>query len=237
MSAGCTGDLEELDSAFYNWDGRVVHCTVEGDKAAKNNISNILRALDRARDRGEVFELLVHRPGDTMTWEDFEALLAGVQERGLAWVTYEDMAHGIPPVAGISLQYDGTWIDSWMASREYLQRYNARVTIFVTRYHGLSAETHANLRVLHDDGHDLEAHAVNHLRGPVIVEENGLDWYLEHEVQPSIDILRADGYEVVSYAYPFGDRTDEIDEAVGKRVQLIRSLSISKPLVTSPCPY
>lgn len=237
VATACTEDLASFDAPYYNWDGRAVHCTVEGDVAAGNDVASILRGLDRAKDRGEVLELLVHRPGDTMSWEDFDTVLAGVQERGLAWVTYEDMAHGIPPVGGISLQYDGTWIDSWLASREYLMKYGARVTIFVTRYHRLNEDKRAALRQLHDDGHDLEPHAVNHLRGPVVVEEHGLDYYLDYEVQPSIDIMRDDGYEVVSFAYPFGDRTDEIDRAVTKRVPLVRSLAISRTIVTSPCPY
>jgi hypothetical protein len=93
------------------------------------------------------------------------------------------------------------------------------------------------LRTLHDDGHDLEPHAVNHLRGPVVVEERGLQYYLDEEMQPSIDVMRDDGYEIVSFAYPFGDRTDEIDEAVTTRVPLVRSLVISRSFVTSPCPY
>ncbi len=235
--AGCAGALETIDAAFYNWDGRAVHCTVEGDAAAGNELPSLLRALDRAKERTEVLELLVHRPGDTMPWDEFEQLLAAVNERGLAWVTYEDMANGIPPVGGVALQYDGTWIASWMASREYLERHNARVTIFVTRYARLTDEERAMLRVLHDDGHDLEPHAVNHLRGPVVVEERGLKYYLDEEMQPSIDVMRDDGYEVVSFAYPFGDRTDEIDEAVTQRIPLVRSLVITRSFVTSPCPY
>lgn len=236
-AAGCTGDLADNDAAFYNWDGRTVHCTVEGDSNVGNDIESIERGLDRAKERGEVLELLVHAPGESLPWDDFERLLSAVEDRGLAWVTYEDIANGIPATGGISLQYDGGHMRSWTASREYLQRHHARVTIFVTRYAGFSDDDRAQLRALADDGNDIEAHAVNHLRGPVVVEEEGLEWYLDNEVQPSIDILRDDGYSVVSFAYPFGDRTDEIDEAVSKRVQLVRSLTIVKPLVTSPCPY
>jgi hypothetical protein len=38
--------------------------------------------------------------------------------------------------------------------------------------------------------------------------------YLDEEVLPSIDVSRADGYEVVSFAYPFGRRTTEMDESI-----------------------
>jgi peptidoglycan/xylan/chitin deacetylase (PgdA/CDA1 family) len=214
-----------------------VHCTVEGDSKTGNSIDDVLRGLDRAKERGEVLELLIHKPGTSMSWDDFDTVLAGVEDRGLAWVTYEDMAHGIAPVAGVSLQYDGTWLDSWMDARPYLAKHHARATIFITRYQTLHDDERALVRTLSDDGNDIEPHGVNHLRGPVMVEEEGLQTYLDDEVQPSIDNLRNDGYEVVSFAYPFGDRTDEIDHAVLERVQLVRSLTITKPLVTSPCPY
>lgn len=236
FATGCAADLDTIDATFYNWDNRTMHCTVEADAKAGNTLAELERGMDRAKERGEVFEILVHTPGVSLAWDDFDALLAAVDARGLAWVTYEDMAHGIEPVAGVSLQYDGTYLDSWMQSREYLLKYNARATIFVTRYGRLSPERRAILRQLHDDGNDLEPHAVNHLRGPVVVEEQGMDYYLDEEVQPSIDSMRDDGYEIVSFAYPFGDRTDEIDAAVAKRVQLLRSLVIARPFVTSPCP-
>ncbi len=237
FAAGCAGDLDGLDSAFYNWDGRTLHCAVEIDSDAGNGLPSILRGLDRARDRGEVMELLVHNPGVSMSWDDFAALVAAVDERGLAWVTYEDMARGISPVGGVALQYDDTYLDAWLTSLEYLQPYDARVTIFVTRYHRLDDEKRAKVRALHDAGHDIEAHAVNHLRAPLVVEEEGLQYYLDEEMQPSIDRLRADGYDVVAHAYPFGDRTDEIDAAVSRRIQLLRSVTISRSFVTSPCPY
>jgi hypothetical protein len=230
-------DLDTIDAAFYDWDDRVVHCCVEGDAKTGVTLDQILPGLDRARDRGEVFELLVHNPGVSMSWEDFETLLAAIEDRGLAWITYEDMAHGVTPVGGISIQYDGNYVENWLVGRELLQRHHARVTIFVTRYAKMSDEQRAGLRLLHDDGHDIEAHAVDHLRAPVYVEEHGLAAYLANDVQPSIDVLRADGYEVVSFAYPYGDRTDEIDEAIARRVPLLRSLSISRSFVTSPCPY
>lgn len=238
IAAGCQKQTDEVDGAFYNWDNRVVHCAVEADSKTGNDIVSIEAGLDRARDRGEVFEILIHKPGVSIPWTDFERLLAGVRDRGLAWVTYEDMARGIPPVGGVSLQYDGTWIVPWLDSRTLLQNYGARVTIFVTRYTRLTDGERAQIRRFADEGgHDVEAHAANHLRGPFYVEEHGLGAYLDNEVQPSIDALRADGYEVVSFAYPFGDRTEEIDRAVAKRVPLLRSLSITRDVVSSPCPH
>ena len=77
------------------------------------------------------------------------------------------------------------------------------------------------------DGHELQAHGVNHLREPPYVEANGLQALLDNEVLPSIEAMRADGYPVEAFAYPFGARTSEIDDAVLEHVSIVRSLSFS----------
>lgn len=235
---GCESpDLAGVDSVFYNWDGRVVHCPTEGDTKAGNDLASIITGLDRALERTEVLELLVHQPGISQPMDEFEQLLAAIDARGLEYITFEEMAAGGPPVAGVALQYDGTYVDQWYAGRDVLLQYGAQVTMFVTRYHLYTDEEKALLRVLSEDGHDIEAHAVDHLRPPLYVEEHGLQAYLDNEVLPSIQILRDDGYDVVSYAYPFGDRTSELDRAIAEHIPLIRSLTLTRPFVTSPCPF
>ena len=189
------------------------------------------------RQTGEVLELLVHRPGESITWEKFEALLAGVRERQLDFLTATDMARGTPR-GGIALMYDGEWLPAWLGSVDMLAQYDARVTIFVSRYARLQPEEHQQIRDLAAAGHDIEAHSVNHLRGPSFVEQHGMRAYLDEEVLPSIDVLRADGYDVVSFAYPFGTRTAEIDAALleTKSVPVLRALTRASQLRADPCP-
>ncbi len=68
------------------------------------------------------------------------------------------------------------------------------------------------------------------------VEENGLGAYMKEEALPSIDALRADGYDVTSYAYPYGARTSELDDALLKHVAVLRSVSFSIEGAIDPCP-
>jgi hypothetical protein len=49
-------------------------------------------------------------------------------------------------------------------------------------------------------------------------------------------VLRADGYAVSAYAYPFGARTDELDEAMLAHIPILRSVSFSVGGAVSPCP-
>jgi hypothetical protein len=236
LVCACRTPIDGLDGAFYAWDGRQVHCSVEIDDRAGFSIDQILAGMDRAHDTGEVLELLVHTPGVSMTLERFEQVLAGVQSRGLAWLTATDLVRGTP-TAGVALMYDDWHTLEWVESMELLEKYDARVTLYVARYPGLHDSGREQLAQLAAAGHDIEAHGIMHMRGPGFVEEFGLRTYLDDEVLPSIDLLRGDGYEVVSYAYPFGAHTSEIDRAIldSGSVQFVRSLAKSNELRANPC--
>jgi peptidoglycan/xylan/chitin deacetylase (PgdA/CDA1 family) len=234
--AACQDSVADLDGAFYDGDGRLVHCGVNLDTSAKNDIASVDSGLDRARDRGEVVELYTHNPGSSVPLSKLEHVLAGAHDRGLAFFTYDDFASGRDAEAGLALSFDDTFIDAWVALLPLLAQYDARVTFFVTRYHNLDDAGRAKIRMLADAGHDIESHTVNHLRGPDYVESYGLAAYLRDEIDPSIDLMRSDGYAIQAFAYPFGARTGELDRAIGKRVKVIRSVSFSYTVVPSPCP-
>jgi hypothetical protein len=235
--AGCHDDIAELDGVFYDGDDRAVHCAVDLDKVAGNSTASIDTALDRAAARGEVVELYAHDPGRTVPVDTIEHVLAGATARGLGFVTYGDFARDVGTGPALALSFDDTAVVSWAALRPLFQQHGARVTFFVSRYTRLLPEERDLLRVLANDGHDVQAHSVLHLRAPEYVEDFGLDAYLEDEVLPSIHVLRDDGYEVTAYAYPFGARTGELDRAILEHVPVLRSVSFSwSHVITSPCP-
>ena len=230
----CRVDVENVDSAFYDGDGRKVHCAVNLDHKA-GNMSTVDGGLDRARDRGEVIELYGHRPGTTINVADIEHVLAGARDRGLAFYTYGDFAAGRPIEPGIALSFDDFSIFEWTALRPLFDQYDARVTFFLTRYRDQRAENKQLVRDLADDGHDIAAHGIAHLRAPTYVEEHGLAAYMKDEALPSIDVLRADGYDVTSFAYTFGARTSELDDAILEHVALVRSVAFTLQGVPDPC--
>ncbi|HEX2690442.1 MAG TPA: polysaccharide deacetylase family protein [Kofleriaceae bacterium] len=232
----CQRELGDLDGAFYDGDGRTLHCGVNLDSKANVSLESIDSGLDRARDRGEVVELYAHHPGVTVPIDKLVYVLAGAQDRGLQFFTYADFAHGRDVLPGLALSFDDTSVDAWVALRPLFAQYHARVTFFVSRYRNLSDEQHMGLQLLAADGHDIEPHSVQHLRAPDYVDNYGLDAYLRNELDPSIEVLRNDGFEVHAFAYPFGARTSELDHAIAKRVPVIRSVTFSYTGVQSPCP-
>jgi peptidoglycan/xylan/chitin deacetylase (PgdA/CDA1 family) len=236
LLAGCQREISALDGVFYNGDGRIVHCGIDLDSRAQLSVASIDSGLDRARERGEVVELYAHHPGLTVPLATIEHVLAGARDRDLAFVTYSDFAHKTDTAPGLALSFDDASVDAWVALRPMFQRYHARITFFVSRYRDMTDEQHAELQVLAADGHDIEAHSVLHFRAPDYVEQHGLKAYLRDEMQPSIDALRADGFEVNAFAYPYGARTGELDDAIARRVPVIRSVEFSYPEADSPCP-
>jgi hypothetical protein len=236
IASGCRIDVDGIDGAFYDHDGRKVHCAVNLDNKA-GNIAGIDDALDRALQRREVVELYAHRPGVTVEIATIEAALAGARDRGLAFVTYADFAAGAELPAGLALSFDDTSIPQWYELRPLFQQYDARVTFFISRYAGVSDEWRAMVAELAADGHDIAAHSVQHLRAPSYVEDHGLAAYVRDEVLPSIQVLRDDGHVVTSFAYPFGARTAELDDALLDHVPILRSVSFSLQGAIDPCPH
>lgn len=213
-----------------------MHCAINIDSYARISSASVETGLDRARDRGEVLELYTHEPSGTVSWDAIEAVLAGAQARGLSFVTYADMVYDRRPSGGgLALSFDDHYLGAWLAGRELFKRYQARVTFFVSSW---TPALRDGLRALAADGHDIEAHSVKHLRGPVVVEERGLSTYISDEVLPSIDVLRQDGYDVQVFAYPFGARTGETDRAILQHLPLVRSVAYTwnSPAI-DPCPY
>ncbi len=238
-AAGCRDPLDEADSIFFDGDGRAVHCAMNLDKATgtEERLDNVRAGLDRARDTGEIIELFAHKPGDTVRWDHLEAVIAGAAERGLRFVTYAEMLDGaLGP--GIALSFDDSGIESWYQGREMFKRYGARATFFVTRYAAWRDEWKQMLRELASDGHSVEPHGRFHFDAPFYVEQHGVKAFLEDEVLPSIEPLRADGYTPTTYAYPFGARTPETDRAILRYLPRLRSLTYSfdGPLIGQPCP-
>jgi peptidoglycan/xylan/chitin deacetylase (PgdA/CDA1 family) len=245
LLAACGVDpIAETDEVFYDWDGRDVFCAVGLDPASGNDLDSVLGGLDRAAERGEVLMMFAHAPGSHVPFDRLEAVLAHAAELGLDFVTARDLAAGGPPRAGFALSIDDSDVDAWLSARDLFRRYGARISFYVTRFDRLTDERRAALHALVDDGHTVEAHGLRHLVAPDYVEEHGLAAYLNDEALPSIELLRADGFDPISFAYPYGNRTSELDDALLEHVQTVRTVTFSAfrfellpaSIVSDPCP-
>jgi hypothetical protein len=238
-SAACTEPTGNVDGAFYRWDQAKVLCAIDIDSRVRVDRASIITGLDRALANREVLQLFAHVPGGTVDVDVLDFTFAAAVERGIPFVTYRQLLDDESPRAGLAFSFDDASIEQWFATRELFDRYRAKVTFFITRYQGFDDSQVAKLKQLAADGHDIEAHSVSHARGPDYVENYGLRAYIDDEVLPSLTRLRADGFDPQVYAYPYGSRTRETDDAILPYVRALRSVAYvrGRPLVDDPCPY
>jgi peptidoglycan/xylan/chitin deacetylase (PgdA/CDA1 family) len=236
--SACHYDTANTDGAFYDWESdRKVHCAVDIDTFARNDLASVEAGLDRAVERGEVLELYAHDPGRTLPWDQLEAVLAAARDRNLAFFTYRELGDAQARSGpGILLSFDDASIASWVFGLDLFARYNARVTFFVSYFPKLSDAEIDGLHQLAAAGHAIEPHSIKHLRAPLYVEQKGLDAYMRDEALPSIDALERAGFDVTTYAYPYGSRTGELDEALLSYVERVRSVAFTWSGPADPCP-
>jgi hypothetical protein len=233
----CHYDADQADGAFYNWDtSHKVHCAIDIDTFARNDLASVEAGLDRAVQTGEVLELYAHETGRTVEWDKVEAVLAAARARDLTFFTYAQLEHEAP-APGVLLSFDDASIEAWVDGIDLFAKYDAHATFFVAYYPNLNDEQIAGLHTLQAAGHAIEPHSIKHLRAPLYVEQKGVDAYMRDEALPSIDALQRAGFAVTTYAYPYGARTEEIDEALLSHVDLVRSVAFTWSGVSDPCPH
>lgn len=208
----------------YDWDGRRVLCsTVVDDISDSTPWRMVEDGMIEAEALRSVLLVHAHTPEVTISIGAIERLLAMAESYHLAFLTFRELQPGAKPRAGLALAFDDNAIDAWFGVRDRLAAHGAHVTFFVTRWYSRSDAERAELRMLADAGHDVEPHSVNHLHARDYVRDHGLDAYLADEVVPSIDGLTQAGYPPAdTFAFPFGDTSDEITAAVLRVVPRVR---------------
>jgi peptidoglycan/xylan/chitin deacetylase (PgdA/CDA1 family) len=170
-----------------------------------------------------------HIPGTSVSRGALERFFTLADTYGLDYVRFDELVPG-PPHAGVALCFDDNAPEAWQSVQDILDAHHARVTYFVSRWNNLTDDEHAIIHALNDAGHDVEPHSVNHIHANDYVAQHGLDAYVNDEVLPEMMWLNEAGFPSTSYAYPFGEHSDAIDQALFPYFQRLR---------VSPggCPY
>ncbi len=121
---------------------------------------------------------------------------------------------------GLALQFDDGWTAWLTETAPIIQRYGATATGFVNdRYVHNGRITLDELRRLQDEyDWEIGTHTANHQNAPRFVQSNGLDAWLDKELDPSLALLRGAGLRVEALAFPFNASTPEIAQAALGRI-------------------
>ncbi|HEY4178506.1 MAG TPA: polysaccharide deacetylase family protein [Kofleriaceae bacterium] len=222
LLAAC-GDNEK-DDLFFTFDDRQVLCGSSIDDFQQPvKWDRIAERLSWARDWNWSYQAYAHIPGTTVSRETLDRAFTMFDDAGLTYTPYRDLDPDAEPYPSITFAFDDNSVDEWFELRDFFAQHHALVTFFVTRYYEFTPEQRQKLHTLADDGHDIEAHTVDHLNAKDYAAQYGVDAWLQTEVLPSFQILRDDGFSPESFAYPFGAHTAELDEAMKPIAKYIRT--------------
>jgi Polysaccharide deacetylase len=162
-----------------------------------------------------------HVPGEVLQISTIERVLSLAKQHHLPIITYDQIA--TTHRGALALAIDDNAIDDWYALRPMLAAYDARITFFVSRWYEQGPQQLDELMQLAADGNELEPHTVNHLHPLAYTTDHGLDAWLADEVDPSIQVMKDHGLTPHVFAYPFGERDDDLDRALLERVAAVRA--------------
>ena len=118
----------------------------------------------------------------------------------------------------VILTFDDANVEEWFAQRNLFNTYNIKATFFIARPHQLTENQIEKLKILVSDGHEIGCHGLNHLK---VTEENQYQ-YFETEIEPALKLLSDYGFNVSSFAYPFGPSTPYLDSVLTGYFSFIR---------------
>lgn len=229
LLAGCDTTIADYDDIYERGAAQYVECSMNIDDKNSVSVDAIGAALDRAQLDGTTLQLYAHKPTGTVEAATIETVLAGAADRGMRFASYRELSeHEVP--GSLALSFDDHDLTGWTSLRPVFDRYGAKVTFFISAYDSFDDGEKAQLAALAGDGHDIEYHSTHHQNAEEYTAAHGVDAYVADDILPGLALMRADGYDPTTFAYPFGARTAETDEALAPLFAHLRAAHYT-------CPY
>lgn len=114
--------------------------------------------------------------------------------------------------SGILLAFDDYSPDNWESYFDLFDKYGVKVSFFINAEEPTDFCANAVAR-----GHEIGFHGAEHVRMTEISEEE----IIEYAIEP-IEVFRQQGYELTSFAYPYGEYTDELNALLLQHYNVVR---------------
>lgn len=114
--------------------------------------------------------------------------------------------------SGILLAFDDYYAENWEEHFDLLDEYDANVTFFINAAEPTEFCTKAVER-----GHEIGFHTKGHVNLREATEEE----IYEEAIAP-IEVFREKGFELTTFAYPYGDYTDTLNEQLLQYYKVVR---------------
>ena len=124
--------------------------------------------------------------------------------------------------AGVVISFDDAYVDEWFYADKTLKKYNWKATFCVCRIDSIGKPQLQKLQQLQREGHEIAGHGYHHYNAVKFVQKNGIDEYIKQEIDPMIASMKRLKFNVTSFAYPYGERSSELDSVLSRKFKMIR---------------
>ncbi len=121
---------------------------------------------------------------------------------------------------GVVFTFDDQSVDEWVNHRELFESYNIKATFFISHPKTLDSMMIKGLQLLASDGHEIACHGLNHISALNYADSPNV--YVKNEAIPAINILEGIGFDIKSFAYPFGESTSQTDSLLLEHFDYLR---------------
>jgi peptidoglycan/xylan/chitin deacetylase (PgdA/CDA1 family) len=119
----------------------------------------------------------------------------------------------------VTFTFDDYFVDDWHSVMPLFNRFNAKVTFFISNYADFNAKQKAELHELAENGHEIAAHALTHGDArcypgrsnncPPMDPVRRAQAYMAEEILTELAMMAKDGFYPKNFAYPYGSDTPE----------------------------
>jgi len=204
------------------YDGEFTQPTIDGD--------TLVFSLGQHASDGKWHTFIRNIQEDIFSLEPNNKLLAvdGFLVTGSMLIDDLELFNALHPTKnkpGVALTFDDTTVDAWFSQKSLFDKYDAKVTFFVSHFYSLEEEQIDKLRILENSGSEIGCHTYNHKgverdfhNNPTRIEE-----YINAQIKPAYDGMIAAGFHPKSFAYPYGEHDENYDNAVKAYFPYLRS--------------
>ncbi|WP_128547497.1 polysaccharide deacetylase family protein [Larkinella soli] len=125
---------------------------------------------------------------------------------------------------GFALSFDDRSVEEWYGLRPIFLRYHGKATFYVTQPDSLKPEEIDQLRQLQLDGNEIGSHGLMHLHANSYAMIHPAKVYMEEEIHPSVKKLEDFGFQIDTFAYPYGANNHWVDRKLEEHFVLMRDI-------------
>lgn len=127
----------------------------------------------------------------------------------------------VQPRGAVCFTFDDFDPVGWVKSDELFKKYDGHATFFFSG--NIDKKRLEVMKKLSASGHSIGLHTVHHADAVPLKDGDSVELYFKREIQPQLDVCRANNIKIRSFAYPNNRHNAETDEFLFQYFDFLRA--------------